>query len=461
MDAALMFASEFVSMSYDSLPLDAREAAKKSILDTLGNALAGSLQPGVPELMATISDWGGKKQSSIIAYGVKAPAPFAGAINATMAHALDFDDTHEIAVIHPGVIVIPTCFAIAEYVGGISGKELIVATILGTDLMCRLGLAHRPGIPYQKVGWDPTSLYGYFAAAATTGRILHLNEAQIVNALGIAYEQCAGNGQCVVDGALTLRMGSGFAVKDGIISALLAKRGVSGAINSLEGIHGLYNLYHQGKYDPIILTSNLGSHFEQTNITIKPYPCCRANHAFIDAALALVSENDLKPEWIKKVEIFAGEGTYHLLCIPVEKKRAPASVVDAQFSLYWTVATAITKGKPAISDFGKPSLNNRNLIEFIKKIEVNIDTGLDDPDKPAAGRLRIVTESGAIYEKQIDHAWGSPERPLSFDHCIEKFLDCANYSARLLTSDQLQKAIEMVRSLEKVPDISKIMDLLR
>jgi 2-methylcitrate dehydratase PrpD len=461
MDAALMFAREFVSMTNDFFPLEAREAAKKSILDTLGNALAGSLQPGVPELLATISDWDGKKQSSIIAYGVKAPAPFAGAINATMAHALDFDDTHEKGMIHPGVVVIPTCLAIAEYIGQVSGQELIAATILGTDFMCRLGLAHTPGMPYQKVGWDPTSLYGYFASAATAGRILRLNEGQLVNALGIAYEQSGGNGQGVIDGALTIRMGAGFAVKDGIISALLAKRGVTGSINSLEGIHGLYNLYHQGKYDPNILTCNLGGHFEQSNITIKPYPCCRANHAFIDAALALVCEHNLKPDIINKVEIFAGEGTYHLLCSPQDKKRAPASVVDMQFSLFWTVATAITKGKPVISDFSESALKNNSIAEFIKKIEVDVDPELDDPDRPAAGRLRIFTESGASFEKQVDHAWGSPQNPLSFDDCIEKFLDCAQYSAKPLKVDQLQKVIEMIRNLEKVRDISGLMDLLR
>jgi len=256
-------------------------------------------------------------------------------------------------------------------------------------------------------------------------------------------------------------MGAGFAVKGGIISALLAKRGVTGSINSLEGIHGLYNLYHQGKYDPNILTCNLGSHFEQSNITIKPYPCCRANHAFIDAALALVCEHNLKPDIINKVEIFAGEGTYHLLCAPLDKKRAPSSVVDMQFSLFWTVATAITKGKPVISDFSESALKNNSIAEFIKKIEVDIDPELDDPDRPAAGRLRIFTESGASFEKQVDHAWGSPQNPLSFDDCIEKFLDCAQYSAKSLKVDQLQKVIEMVRNLEKVRDISGLMDLLR
>jgi 2-methylcitrate dehydratase PrpD len=461
MDTALVFAREFISQTYDSIPFEDREAAKKSILDTLGNALAGSLKPGVRELLATISEWGGKEQSSVIAYGIKVPAPFAGALNATMAHALDFDDTHEVAVTHPGVIVVPACLAMAEYVGKVSGKELVTATILGTDFMCRLGLAHRPGIPYQKVGWDPTSLYGYFAAAATACQMLHLNENQIVNALGIAYEQCAGNGQCVIEGAMTLRMGAGFAVKDGIISALLAERGVTGASNSLEGIHGLYNLYHQGKYDPNILTTNLGRRFEQTNITIKPYPCCRANHASIDAALALVKEHSLSPDRIRRVEIFVSEGTYHLLCAPLEKKRTPASIVDAQFSLFWTIATALVKGKPVINDFTETALKNKVILEFIKKINVETDPLLNSPDKPASGRVRIVTESGEIFENQIDHAWGSPEKPLSFDECVKKFMDCAQYSAKPLKPANILKVIEMVKNIEKVSNVVEIMDLIR
>jgi 2-methylcitrate dehydratase PrpD len=461
MDAGLKINRIFVSTTSDSLSDETREAAKRSVLDTLATALAGSRQPGIPELLATVLDWGGKKQSSVISYGVKVPAPFAGALNATMAHALDFDDTHEKSVVHPGVVVIPTCFAVAEYTGGMSGLDLITATVLGTDLMCRLGAAHTPGIPYQKAGWDPTSLNGYFAAAATAGRILHLTEEQMVNAMGIAYEQCAGNGQCVIDGALTLRLGAGFAAKDGIISALLAKRGVTGASNSLEGTHGLYHLYHRGKYDPDILTSDLGSRFEQTNITIKPYPCCRANHAFIDAALDLVKKHGLKPDLITNVEIFAGEGTYHLLCTPPEKKRTPASVVDAQFSVFWTVATALTRGKPLIRDFSQEALQNREIIDFIKKIKAELDPGLGTPDRPAAGRLKITTKSGEIYELQIDHASGGPENPLSFDDCAEKFRQCAQYSAKPLNPDEQLKVIEMVRSLEKVTDISEIIDILR
>ncbi len=158
-------------------------------------------------------EWGGAPQSTILRYGDKMPVPNAAQLNATMAHSLDFDDVHEDAIMHPGVVAIPTALAVAEYVGGLSGRDFIAAVALGTDFICRCGLATRPGESIHGYGWHLTTLYGSMTAAFVAARLLGLNAEAMTNAVGIAYHQASGNGQSVKDGAHTKRLGPGMAVR--------------------------------------------------------------------------------------------------------------------------------------------------------------------------------------------------------------------------------------------------------
>ena len=135
MDATYRFAENFVKIRYEDLPRDVVEATKKEILDLLGVMVGGFSQPGVKELYEIVTDWGGKEESSIIASSRKVPAPNAAHVNATMAHALDYDDVHESALMHPGITIIPTCLAIGERKGRLTGREFIACTALGVDMM--------------------------------------------------------------------------------------------------------------------------------------------------------------------------------------------------------------------------------------------------------------------------------------------------------------------------------------
>ena len=218
MDAAYSLAKNLVTVKYDDIPHDVVEATKKQILDIIGVALGGSSRPGVGELAELIGEWGGKAESTVLCYGNKVPAPNAAQVNATMGHALDYDDTGD-GPTHPSVVIVPTCLAIAERKGKLSGREFIAAVALGVDMRCRLGQAFRSGKKTAPVcghpgaGWHLTALYGYLAAAGVAGRLLGLDEDRLLNSLGIAYHQCSGNGQCVTEGALTKRMGPGFAAR--------------------------------------------------------------------------------------------------------------------------------------------------------------------------------------------------------------------------------------------------------
>ena len=417
MDAIFDFVKNFTRTRYEGIPRAAVEAVKSEVLDSLATALGGSSQAGVRELVDMVKEWGGNEQSTIIAYGIKCPAPNAAQVNATMIHALDYDDGHPSALVHIGCLAVSTCFAVAERMGKTSGKEFITAMALGADFLARLGLASRPGTSLAASGWHPTALYGFLGAAAMAGKIMRLDEERMVNALGIAYHQCAGNGQCVIDGALTKRMGPGLAAKGGITAALMAERGITGAKNSLEGEFGMFNLYHGGDYDAKTLTADLGKRFEGINIGFKPYPCCGLTHPFVDATLSLMSRHDIKAEQVREIMVYGGESAYALCCVPAEVKCAPRTIVDAQFSVPWTVATALVKGKVSLEDFTQEAIKREDVLKISQKV-----TGELDPKQSrhgvGPGRVKILMKDGAEYTEEVEHPLGSIERPMTFEDCV-------------------------------------------
>ena len=368
MDASSLFAKNLRNTKFDDLPQKVVDETKKQILDILGVAIGGFPQRGAKELRELVLGWGGKEESSVIGTSVKVPVLNAAHANATMAHCLDYDDVHEKAVMHSGVVIIPTSLAMAEFKGGIPGKDLITAVAIGVDMMCRLALATTPGKSAVELGWHLTTLFGFLGVAGTAARILGLDEEGIVNAIGIGYHQSCGNGQTVKDGALTKRLGPGFAVKGGITSALLAEKGVTGAHNSLEGQWGLYNQYMHGDYGPDILREDLGKRFEGMNVAIKPYPCCRGVHPAIDAALVLKNERGIEKEDIQEIVIYVTEAHYALLCSPEDAKCNPRNPVDAQFSIPWGVATAIANDQVTLGDYTETAIKSDMIKGVTKKL---------------------------------------------------------------------------------------------
>jgi 2-methylcitrate dehydratase PrpD len=455
MDAAYLFARNFIRTSFEDLPPEVVEATKKEILDLFGVALGGVSQPGATHVCALVKEWGGKEESSIFGSKQKVPAPNAAQANATMAHSLDFDDVHEAAVMHPGIASIPVALAVGEAQGNCSGKELITGTALGVDMMCRLALATTPGKSPIELGWHLTTLFGFMGSAAVAARVMRLDEDKIVDAIGIGYHQCAGNGQCVKDGALTKRLGPGFAIKGGITAALMAKAGITGAKNTFEGEWGLYRQYMHGDYSREILTVDLGKRFEGVNVAIKPYPCCRGVHPAIDAALALAVGEDIRRENIEEIVLSVTDSHLSLLCSPEEAKRSPRSPVDAQFSIPWGVASAIVGRRVGLDDFTETAIKNPDVLEVTRLMRVEVDNSLHKPG-PEPTRVKIVTKDGKALVKMVENPLGSLERPMSFDDCARKFSDCA----KSLADARIGRIIELVRHLERLNDFREIIRLL-
>jgi len=460
MDVAIILSRNIVASEYEDIPIDALEASKKLTLDILATAIGGSTAKGCQELVDLARDWGGKQESTILGYGYRVPAPNAAQANASMAHALDYDDTHDGNIVHASAVVVPVCLAMAERKGKVSGKEFLTAVTLGLDLSTRLSGATRFKTDMLYDGWWNTPLYGYFSAAASAGKLLELDEDKMANAFGIAYEQAAGTMQCAIEAALTKRMCPGFAARGGIVSALMAQKDITGARNCLEGKAGLYTIFFSGGCDREYLTNELGKRFEGADLSLKPYPTCRANHPAIDATLYLVREYALKPEDITEVTVSVGRGTHTFTCTPLELKREPKTTVDAQFSLPWTIATAIVKNKVLIRDFSAEAIRDDRVLRIAQKVIPRLDENLTVPSGVEPAIVEIKTNEGRLLSKRVDFAYGHPKKPMTWESIIDKLFDCAAYAVKHIPEDNLRKTAEKVREMEKLDDVGSIVQLL-
>lgn len=464
MDAAFSLAKNLVDVKYTDLPPEIVEHTKKQVLDILGVALGGSACPGIKELADIVADWAGKPESTVWCFGKKVPAPNAAQVNASMGHALDYDDTGD-GPTHPSVVIVPAALAVAERQGDVNGREFITAVALGVDMMGRLGRAFRSGKKTESVaghpgaGWHLTALYGYLASAGVAARLLGLDKEGAQNAIGIAYHQCAGNGQCVTEGALTKRMGPGFAARGGIVSALMARKGITGAKESLEGEVGLFNLYHKGEYDPQPLTAGLGKSWTNLSAAMKPYPCCKGTHAYVDVALEMYKKYRFNPEDIEEITVYGEDDKYFLLH-PLGKRCRPGSAVDSQFSIPWAVAVVFARGRAAIADFTTEAIVSEDILSVSTKVRVAADKNVGERKGLIPAKIAVTLKNGSTFVGQADVPGEGPALPPPFADYERKFRDCASNAVRPRTEKRIDSIVSLVKQLEKLPDVRELIEPL-
>jgi 2-methylcitrate dehydratase PrpD len=452
-DLAYDLANNAAKVKYEHLPKDVVEITKKFILDTLATMVAGSSAPGCKSVIDLMKDKGGKQESTILIYEGKAVAENAAFANSMMAHALDFDDTHDEAVLHANVSVLPAALAMAERKGGVSGKDLITAIAVGVDLMSRLGLGAK-----GPLNWILSSTAAYFGSTVAAGRLLGLDEDRLLHAMGIAYSQCAGSYQCLVDGGLVKRMQPAFAARAAIMSSILAQRGITGARNIFEGQFGFFPIYYDGKYDRKKVIKELGTEFEGKNLSIKLYPCCRYVHGCVDATLSLVQQNDIRPDDVAEVVAHVTQATYDFVGKPFEIRVSPQ--VDAQFSLPYTISVAIVRRDVFIDDFFEEKIKeDTQVLQFTKKVRVIVD------QEPIAKGLTpcvvdIKTKDGKVYSERVEILRGDPRKPVGMEDIAQKFRKCAAFSAKPISKENIEEIIRIVSNLETVSDVGEVVRLV-
>jgi 2-methylcitrate dehydratase PrpD len=450
-----------VETNYKALSAETVEASKKQILDMLGVMIAGStcsISDEMNGLVDLVKDWGGKKESTILAFGGQVPAPNAALVNGTLCVRRDFDDTNLIyGGGHASRAIVPTAFAMAERQGGITGKEFITAVALGHDLECRIAAAAGRGMG----SWYMIS--NFFGAAATAGKILGLNEKKMGDTLAFAFHQMCGASTGGSAGLGSLKgVSNGFCCKAGIESALLADKGftVDWDIFDPKSRSNFYERFFNGGYTPLILTSDLGKMFVGAKTSEKEFPCCHGQHMTLKATLGLLKEHKVKPEDITEVIFHVNLGDYFLLGDPVEKKQNPQNIIQAQFSLCWGVASAIVYGEVGIKNFTEEALHDVRIQELAKKVFGKPEVELRGTMGILPATVEIKLKNGKVFSKQTDQLFGTPENPMSLDNVATKFRYCCQYSVKPIPKENQDKVIQMVKGLERVSDVSQIVRLL-
>jgi 2-methylcitrate dehydratase PrpD len=284
----------FLHLDYESLSKRVIEEAKLCILDTLGCILAGASIEVMPNLVKEFSEKSHLYDATVVGYGYKTSIFSAGLLNGTMGHAVEMDDVHKKAKVHPGTVVIPALLGYGEWSHS-SGKEIILATAVGYEAMNRIGMAIN-ATTHRLQGWHSTGTCGTFGSAAALAKLLAFSKDQFVSALGLAGTQSSGLWAFTSDGADCKMFHAGHAVTSGITAVNLVKAGMRGSSQILEAEDGGLFKASSRDYNFDVVTEGLGENLTITEVSRKPYACCRSMHPSIDAALTIKQQNNLDVE---------------------------------------------------------------------------------------------------------------------------------------------------------------------
>ena len=457
MDLINKLVKNVIETRYEDLPPLAIEVAKKSVLDTLGCLILGSSTSEGKGIVDFVLDYGGKKEATIMMYGGKVPAFHAVIANCTMARAMDFDDVFEggngkgVAG-HIGATFMPVTFAFSEYTERkVSGKDFILANVLGSDIACRLRMS---ATKYH--GWQGET-YAPFGVVATGGSLLGFDEEMITNAMGIAYTQCAGSAQGYEEGASTVPVQQGFGARSGVLAVILAQRGFTGSKNVLQGTYGFFPVYDRDEYDADMVISELGKRFESAYVSIKPYPSGKGTHIPIDATMKIMKENKIIPDDIEEVIVNTSAFVYNA-CGKGDNKYTPQNVRDAHFSVPYAVANAAIRGGLELTDLTEEAIKDKDILNLARRVKVIIDPDLDKIATIPPNKVEIKTKSGLGYETYVEYVSGHPKKPMNMEQCIDKFKKSLKYSARAIPEDNVNKLIQLIDNLEELEDVREIIN---
>lgn len=402
-------------------------AVVRSILDVIGVAIAGHAEHPVGAAHAVASNHRAVEAGATTwVWGDSLPPSSAAMVNGTMAHALDFDDTHLPSVLHPSAPVVPGVLAAAE-ASSASGSTTLAAVAVGLEIACRLGMAgYDPELGnsiFFEHGFHATSICGALGAAAGAAIAMGGDGDTVDHAIAIAASLGSGILEANRVGGDVKPFHCGWAAHAGVTAAQLALAGMTGPYSALEGGFGLFAAFTRGWFDEDAIIGELGDRWEVTRLFTKPYPTNHFTHSGIDAALAL--RHQIDPESVTAIELGVAAPTLRTIAEPAGEKARPRSGHHGRFSGPFTVATALL-GESGLGvsrdDFTDDSVSDPRKLRLASLVTCVAD------DKASAvfpnqfpGVLRVFTADGHVLEHRVDYTRGGPERPLSPAELETKF----------------------------------------
>ncbi len=428
------FIEAILKTDYAAMPPSARRAARFAIVDAYAAILAGEEAPGVRESYEIAT---GETGSDIrLSKGfLKDDHVTSAWIVGVMARARDVDDVHDATGDHPGIGAVIGAIEAAKISGTATVAEVIAAVAISVDVVLRLRSASRE--TPDKTPWT-TGTYAPLGAAIAAAKVLKFGDEDIGNAIGIAFTFMSNTRQCSREGALIHRIHHGHATSRGVLSALLARKGVTGPRDWILGEWGyLYAFHHEPEVREEAF-EGMGERFRGEEVRIKIFTCCAHNHFTIANMLDLRTENDIPPSSVERIDVLINSRGYKSVCEPLSRRCAPDSPVCAQWSLPYTAATALVHGDVFIKHFDAEAIADPEVLRLAAKVHPIISEDLDDPDETISPtKVKVTLNDGSTLESALEHLKGSPMRPLTEDDLFEKLTKCHAYGSGAVTHDDL------------------------
>ena len=448
-----------IRTKYEDIPSNVIELGKKSILDGLGLALAGSRAESGPISRKFVEQSGaciGK--STIIGTPQKTSARFAALVNGISIHADDFDDTQLAAakdrvyglLMHPTVPVLPAIFALAEQ-RAINGKEWMLAYHLGVEVECKIAEAIAPR--HYEDGFHTTGTCGPFGSAAACAKLLNFDLSKTLKTFGLAASNSGGLRENF--GTMTKPYQAGHAAESGIVSTELVGLGWTAAEQILEADRGFFHAAG-GSYDAAAIMDRLGNPwtFASPGVSLKPYPSGSLTHPAMTELARLIQVGNIEASQVEKVDVGANHNMTTTLL-----HHDPKTGLQAKFSMEFCMAILLLERKAGLGQFSDKVVRRADVQAMMRKINFYVD-----PEAERAGfdkmtsLLKLTLKDGRVITGQAAFGKGSPANPMTFDEAATKFHGCAEYVD--WPQDKTDKIIAFVRTLETAADISVLSPLL-
>jgi len=440
-------------LKFEQLSPEAVYQAKRFLLDSIGCALGGYQQHDVTIALEVLSEIAGAGNATVIGSGGQMDAVSASLANALMIRCMDYNDIYwKQDPSHPSDIF-PAAIACCERAGS-DGRELIIGLVLGHEFEMRLCEAAFPGI--RERGWHHATLTA-FVSPIVAGRMLHLSAAQMQHAIGISASARATLG-AVTAGKLTMMKNTvdPLATQSGVLAALLAERGYTGPEHVIDGKEGLVHCFGP-EWKLNVLTDGLGESWRITQCGMKAFPTEALTHTPISAVLALVKDNDLRPEQIAKVHIRTTARGADILSDP--SKYDPHTKETADHSLPYVIAAAVAERQVTPLQFTPAKIVDPVIRAQLRKVQVVADAEIEKvfPELQRV-TVRIHTIDGCEFTTQLDYPKGDPRNPLTDKEVEEKFEALAG---PVMSHEARRRAMDAIWNLERQSSVTELMKLFK
>ena len=412
------FADYAAGLAGANLPDSARHAAKRAVIDWFSSTLRGGLEPPATMLAEAFRDNSGP--ALLYPSGRAVDAPTAALINGAAAHTIEFDDIYRDGLYHPAAPVISAVLAVAQ-ARGLGGDAFLLSVIAGYEVSNRMAVCVNPA-HYQY--WHTTGTIGTFGAAAGSGVALGLDGEAIGHAMANAGTLAAGLQQAFRADAMAKPMHTANAAQTGVMLAMAAEQGVTGAMDILEGESGFGAAMCKDPDRPSgpdwqAAADDLEKSFTIERMTFKNHAACGHTHAAIDGVLAIKNQHGLEPNGIAAIRVATFQKA-----VEICGNSDPQTIFEAKFSLPYCAAMAMKTGRVRMDAFSEDLLRDPSILGLIEKVELTEadDLSAEFPKRRAA-RIEIETKDGNLFEHYSPTRKGDPDNPLSDEELAEKFLE--------------------------------------